>query len=417
MEATESRKVRVPKYIDVMDGIRAIAIGLVAWFHFWQQSWITPRVVLPGFCASILGISEFNLEGFVRCGYIFVDLLIIVSAICNFYPYARSILLGEEWPDTVTFYKKRFVRIVPSYLLAVILMFILAVCEHKYFNTGMAVKDLLAHLFYVKTFSNTLMATSPINAVLWTVQIEVLYYLLMPWIAKLFAKFPALTVVGLWGVSLFFARYFNVVHADNIFYYNNNMMTYACHYANGLLVCMLYISLVKSGLTDKYGKIAAALIFISSVWVLNKMIHELLAASNTQSVQITLRFGMSIVFSAMVLSLMVAGKWAKVIFGNGVLRILAGISYNFYIWHQFIAVRLKSARIPHWEGDTPPNLLGDRVWMWKYQILIVVVSLVVAFLLTYFFEKPVAELLKRKLGVTRRRAVRKAAEPVEDKEA
>lgn len=35
--------------------------------------------------------------------------------ILQFYPYARSIVLGEDWPDTKTFYRKRAARILPSY--------------------------------------------------------------------------------------------------------------------------------------------------------------------------------------------------------------------------------------------------------------------------------------------------------------
>lgn len=67
----------------------------------------------------------------------------------------------------------------------------------------------------------------------------------------------------------------------------------------------------------------------------------------------------------------------------------------FHFWQQYIAVEMKLLRIPYWEGDTPPNMTGDRVWMWKYQILIIVVSLVVAVVMTYAFERPVSKWLLR----------------------
>ena len=70
---------------------------------------------------------------------------------------------------------------------------------------------------------------------------------------------------------------------------------------------------------------------------------------------------------------------------------VSGISYNLYIWHQYIAVKLKEHRIPYWEGETPPNQIGDRSWMWKYQLLIIAVSLLVAIIMTYGFEKPVGK--------------------------
>ena len=75
---------------------------------------------------------------------------------------------------------------------------------------------------------------------------------------------------------------------------------------------------------------------------------------------------------------------------------LAGISFNMYIWHQYIAVKLKEFRIPYWEGSVPPNQLGDKVWMWKYQILCIAVSLVVAVAMTYLVEKPLTKAIIKK---------------------
>ena len=72
--------------IGVLDGIRAIAIGMVVWFHFWQQTWLTPYLNIPVKYTKYIGITEFNLAGWVRDGFIFVDMIILLSAFCNFYP-------------------------------------------------------------------------------------------------------------------------------------------------------------------------------------------------------------------------------------------------------------------------------------------------------------------------------------------
>ena len=61
---------------------------------------------IPTEYTKYIGITEINLAGWVRYGFIFVDMMILLSAFCNFYPYARSIVLGEDWPDTKTFYRK-----------------------------------------------------------------------------------------------------------------------------------------------------------------------------------------------------------------------------------------------------------------------------------------------------------------------
>ena len=53
--------------IGVLDGIRAIAIFLVAWYHIWQQSWLQPLT------------EHVNLDWLVRNGSILVDMMILLS--------------------------------------------------------------------------------------------------------------------------------------------------------------------------------------------------------------------------------------------------------------------------------------------------------------------------------------------------
>ena len=77
------------------------------------------------------------------------------------------------------------------------------------------------------------------------------------------------------------------------------------------------------------------------------------------------------------------------------MHFLAGISFNLYLCHQYIAVKLKEFHIPFWEGDTPPNQLGDEVWQWKYLLLCIVISFAVAVAMTYLVEKPVAKWIRK----------------------
>lgn len=67
-------KNRIENRIGVLDGIRAIAIGMVVWFHFWQQTWLTPYLRIPTEYTKYIGITEINLAGMGQvwiyfCGY------------------------------------------------------------------------------------------------------------------------------------------------------------------------------------------------------------------------------------------------------------------------------------------------------------------------------------------------------------
>lgn len=387
----------IPKYINVLDGVRAISIVFVVWFHFWQQSWITPYIIIPSWMNTYLGINSIPFDSFVRAGFVFVDMLILLSAVCNFYPYARSILLGETWPDFKVFYKKRAIRIIPSYLLAISIMFIIALAEKRYFSFGFMVKDFLAHLFFMKPFFNDLMMYSPINGVLWTVQVEFLYYLLMPWLALLFKKRPYIMCILMICISLFSIRLFFIFFKDNV-YINNNMFTYAIYYGCGMLICMIYIEVKLMNINVVYAKIIPTLVIVGCIYILNVLIHNILDSEINpiiQELQMTYRPWMAIVFSFIILSTMFIEPLGEKILTNTIFKFISTISYNLYIWHQFIAVKLKEYHIPFWQGEQSPNLLNDRIWMWKYQLTIIFMSIIVASLLTYCFEKPISKFLKK----------------------
>jgi len=390
---------KVDKHIDVLDGVRAAAVGLVVWFHFWQQSWLTPRIQFPEEIARFskyLGITGVNLEGFVRYGFQFVDLLILLSAFCNFYPYARAILLGEPWPDTRRFYLKRAVRILPSYYLSLAVMMAVAFAEGSCTMNAFFWKDLVTHLTCTSPLFADTYLNSNFNGVLWTVQIEVLYYVLMPWIAKLFRRFPVAVCIVLWGCGIVSAHYIVYEKADMIRVYGNQIATFAGCYANGMLLCMLYIMIKGRSLENSYTRLAATVVVFCSVLHLSHMMEQL-GAGELQVVQLEQRVELSLTFSCFLLALPFSCKGLRLLFANRFVGFLAAISYQLYLWHQYIAVKCKEYHIPYWEGETPPNIYGDRVWMWKYQILIVVLSLAVAVLLTYGFERPVGKFISKKM--------------------
>ena len=314
--------------------------------------------------------------------------MILLSAFCNFYPYARAILLGESWPDTKTFYKKRIARILPSYYLALLVMLIVMPAEGTAMN-GAVCKDFFAHIFCVAPLFPETYISPYFNGVLWTVQIEMRYYIVMPLLAKAFRKWPVITCVGLWGIGIVSANYIVGNHADSIRYYGNHILTFAGCYANGMLLAVLYITLKKKNVENAYTRLVATIAALGCILHLNDMLQEL-GSGELQVVQLQQRFELSLVFSVFLLALPFACKAVKWLFANKLFAFVALISYNLYIWHQYIAVKLKEYRIPYWEGDVPPNQTGEKVWMWQYQLLIIAISLFVAILLTYLFEKPIA---------------------------
>ena len=90
---------RIPE----LDGLRVLMIFLVASYHIWQQSWLTPA------------IGRYSLDYLLRSGYVWVDGTVLLSAFLLFLPWARSRRDGTPLPDTREFYFRRARRILPSY--------------------------------------------------------------------------------------------------------------------------------------------------------------------------------------------------------------------------------------------------------------------------------------------------------------
>ena len=73
---------------------------------------------------------------------------------------------------------------------------------------------------------------------------------------------------------------------------------------------------------------------------------------------------------------------------NPVTRVLADISFNFYMWHQFLALRWKDWHIPPYVSELP-NQAYEQPWQTIYTIICFVFAAVIAAGFTYFWEKPV----------------------------
>ncbi len=390
--------IHIHRHIAVLDGIRALSIIMVIWFHFWQQTWLTPYVTFNNSFTKYLGITELPLHTYVRFGGVFVDVLILISAICNFYPYARSIMLKEPWPDTKEFYLKRAIRILPSYYLCIAIMIIFAIVENKYTDTTFMWKDILMHLSCTAVLDKNVYLRSALNGVLWTVQVEVLFYIMIPWIAKAFRKFPSLTCFALWGTSLITTNYILYQKTNEVGNYLNFFLTFAGFYANGMLICLLYLTVKLHQAENRYTHMLSALLALGCIIGYTKIVNSYYN-QDISTIQLSTRFQLMLIHSAFALCIMLSGKVLQAVFANRLLKFIAAISYNLYIWHQVVALKCKSYRIPYWEGDTPPNITGDPVWQWKYQILIIVLSLIIAIVLTYGFEIPVARFLRKKLHI------------------
>lgn len=384
------------KHIDVLDGVRALAILGVLWFHFWQQNWIMPYIKLP-FLTKLGLPGTLSFDFLPRAGFLFVDCLLFLSAFCLFLPYARAALDGAPAPGVRLFFRKRAARILPSYYFSVLaILFFVAIPSGAYTSVSACLRDLLPTLTFTQMFFPNVLLATKLNGVLWTVAVEVQFYLLFPLLARAFMKKPGLTYVGMLAVSLAFLFGYVLNHQDSIRMTINQLPAFFGVFANGMAFSYLFVLLGKNGKRSRELSVLALAGLIAGLWLLVGMLKQAPTVDPVQVWQAQHRYRLSLVFALVTVSAALTFSGVRWLFSNVVMRFLAAISYNVYIWHQWIAVQFKTWRIPYWSGDTPPNMTGDTVWKWKYTVLILVATFAAAIFATYCVEHPFAKrILKR----------------------
>ena len=263
-------------------------------------------------------------------------------------------------------------------------------------ETSFWAKDLLSHLTFTFNLFPKVQMHSQLNGALWTVALEVQFYIIFPLLVKAFRKKPLLTYVSLTVIS--FAATFYAKEASNINFLMHQLPTYLGVYANGFLGAAIFVGMAKTVKRNKYIAGFATIVSLACMYVYYLMMKNLLSAiyegnGMENKWQMHNRYYVSILFVVFCISTAYAVGFYRKVFSNKVSVFLATISFNLYMWHQFLAVALRKNHIPFYEGDTPPNELNDRPWMWKYLILIVIVSFAVATLTTYLIEKPMSNII------------------------
>ena len=375
------------RYVAVADGLRAVSIFIVAWFHIWQQSWLTPYIQGKGF--------YFSLDPLVRTGYLFVDIMLLLSGFLLYLPLAR----GDAF-DVKGFFVRRALRILPSYYLSVFLvLFLDALPNGAYGSAASMWQDLISHLTFTHVFFVNSYNGTHLNVVLWTLGVEVQFYLLFPLLAGAFRQKPVLTYLGMTAIS-FAYRALVMTGAQDTTLLVNQLAGFLDVYANGFVCAALYVRWARAERNNLATRILFSALFAALIpcfWALIKrqsawgtVSYDMLRCG-----QMILRYPLSILGCLALFCGANAGVCVRTLMGGRLMRFLSSISFQFYIWHQYLAVKLRKWGIPPSVSQTP-NFDGEVTWQYQYTFCAFGLALVAAIVLTYAFERPIARLGARK---------------------
>lgn len=375
-------------HLPVLDGARALFVLVVACFHIWQQSWLTPVLTF--------GNWKISMDPLLRSGYMWVDAMLMLSGFLLYMPCAEAAEAGRPLPSVGRFYKKRLARIVPSYYLCVLLvLLIVALPQGSYrdggrFSPWLMTRDLLAHATFTHTLFPFSYTGSPLNGALWTLGVEMQFYLIFPLLARLFRRWPAIVYCVMLAVAVGYCEWVKTRPDSTLLF--NQLPAQLGAYANGMLAAGIYTSLKRRMKQDGYTRAlftAITLICLGCIWLLAKGQAAENGYENIRLGQMNRRFLMSGLCALLCLGLLYGVRPVRLLMGNRVTAFLSAVSFQFYMYHQILAVELKNAHIPASVSDTP-WMTGERSWQILFVVLCFAIALALSALLTYAFERPIS---------------------------
>ncbi|MBQ3425346.1 MAG: acyltransferase [Clostridia bacterium] len=373
-----------PDHAAAADFLRVICAFMIGWYHIWQQSWLTPRLTL--------GRLALDVYPWVRAGYMFVDLMLLLSGFLTYLPWARG-----KGPTALQFYRRRAVRILPCYWLALLGMLLAAVLAPGFDRPGLLARDLGTHLAFIHNLFRFSHTQTRLNGVLWTLAVEVQFYLLLPALAPAFRRMPLLCWGAMTGAALCFRGLWTAPMADTTLFVNRlpNMLDV---YANGMLAAHLYARLAGEKRCRKAVAALGTLLALLGAWgVLAVIRAQGVSYGDYEALrhgQLDRRWLLSAAGAAFLLGGSLSFAPVRAALSNRAVRFFCGISYNFYMWHQWLAVKLKQWRLPPYQSPANPNQAGEMPWQLHYTLACFAAALALAILLTYLVEKPVARRLR-----------------------
>ena len=385
------------KYVDALDGVRVLSILLVLWFHFWQQTWLMPTYETP--FLAWLGIDKLDPAILRRVGFIFVDMMMFLSAFCLFLPYARWMFLGEPEPDVKAFYRRRVARIFPSYYLCIFILLAVAIAQNLYRGSMSALLwDFGTHLTFTQMFRVGTYMHTQLNGGLWAVVIEMQFYLLLPWIAKLFKKFHLLVLAVMMGIGVWYtwgpaSTYLAASLAGSgkpVLMVVNQFPSFLPVFALGMGCACLFVLYVKHCKWKRLLSIPMTAVSIFALMLIWKLTLACTRSENIQIWQLMYRIPLAGAFVLFVLPLSLSAKPWQRLFGNPIAKWLAGISFNLYIWHQLLIVWMRKSY--GFASGADAAAAGANM-QWSLTVLGLIVSIAVAWIVTKLVEKPFAKLI------------------------
>lgn len=322
--------------ISGIDGIRGLAAILVLLFHFY----------------SFAGNNQFPGSFLVRAGWVGVDIFFVISGFVLFLPFLRNALEGKN-TDLLSYYKRRVLRIVPAYWLNII--FMITVMFPVFFTSFNQLLHIGTNMLFLEGFF-PVKESLRLNGVYWTLWIEIQFYLILPFFAKLFTGRTWIRNAVLVIIAVSVYKYVGIVLTEHIsdthkirqFWINSQLPGVLQEFTFGIIAANIY-----SRYKNKLSSFKSSILVITGLGMLLLGMYFIVKYGSTNYwfgksflgylplVSLNTFFALSA--SILLLGVAAGSTLAKVTFGNPFLNFIGVYSYGIYLWHYPVGMLMKNS--------------------------------------------------------------------------
>lgn len=287
--------------------MRFLAITLVFIYHaaqYFNKLWLAPAHIPQA------------LEVLQEQGHKGVPLFFMLSGFVVSLPFARRYLAGGPEIPLKDYFLRRFVRIEPPYLIAMLLFFLVALTRApeswRHLSSSLAASCIYLHTIIFRAFPY-------INGVAWSLELEVQFYCLAPLLFRVFRLSPLLRRSILVASVILFSLYPLVKPVSFI-----TLPDYLQFFLAGILISDLYITGMPGFMKSRLMLPLALLLFGYIVWL--PLYHH--------------RYTMPIYPLAMFafITIVLGNPLCSRLLSGKIVTLIGGMCYSIYLIHGLLII-------------------------------------------------------------------------------
>jgi peptidoglycan/LPS O-acetylase OafA/YrhL len=252
---TFKRIISQGKFIPEIDGLRFIAVTSVVLYH------------LNGFIIEKYdSIKDDNgiLRYILSNGDLGVPLFFVISGFVLGLPFANFYLNNVGSINLKNYFTRRITRLEPPYILVMSILLFGAVYVAKSLTLSEAIDSYLASIFYVHNIVYN--ALPKLNCVAWSLEIEIQFYFLAPFLAFIFfKKLKKFRKIYL-SISCLLFLFINQLNLNPFQFVS--IINFTQYFLLGLLLSDLYVTEQKIFKISKFDFLIG-FVFFSVLWMFN----------------------------------------------------------------------------------------------------------------------------------------------------